>query len=258
LTPSEQGVRCSRHSFDVKILHPKETAEQEASMSTAVEKGYGFAGLEELEAAPILAPGATDDGRRRFDVRRRLGITSFGIQAFSAPKGIVVINEHDEIQLVEAEAGQEELYVVLDGAATFEIDGESFEVSAGSFVHVRPTSKRKATATADGTTILVVGGTPGKAYEPSPEEARDAFAAYTTGDYETAIAKQLVVVEKRPSDPVAHFNAGCFAARAGRTDEAIEHLRRAVEISERVKELMAKDEDLDSIRDDPRFAELVT
>ena len=109
---------------------------------------------------------------------------------------------------------------------------------------------RKATAKDEGTTILVVGGTPGKAYEPAPEEAGEAFAAYNKGDYESALAKQLVVVEKRPDDPVAHFNAGCFAARAGRADEAIDHLRRAVEINERIKELIATDEDLDSIRED--------
>ena len=48
----------------------------------------------------------------------------------------------------------------------------------------------------------------------------------------------------------------CFAARAGHADEAIELLRRAVELNPRVRELMAGDEDLDSIRDDPRFAEL--
>ena len=54
------------------------------------------------------------------------------------------------------------------------------------------------------------------------------------------------------------FNAACFAARAGNADEAIEFLRQAVEINERVRELMAGDEDLDSIRDDPRFAELAS
>ena len=223
-------------------------------MSTATEKGYAFATLEELEPAPLIAPGATDDGRERFDVRRRLGITSFGIQAFRAPSGVDVVREHDETLL--GEAGQEELYLVLNGAATFEIDGESVEAPAGSLVHVQPQAKRKATAKDASTTILVVGGTPGKAYEPSPEEAREAFAAYSEGDYETSIAKQRIVVEKRPDDPVAHFNAGCFAARAGRADEAIEHLRRAVEINDRVRELMATDEDLDSIRDDPRFADL--
>jgi tetratricopeptide (TPR) repeat protein len=225
-------------------------------MTTAVEKGYVFVKLDELEPAPLVAPGATDDGRQRFDVRRRLSISSFGIQAFRAPSGVDVIREHDETLL--GEAGQEELYVVLSGAAMFEIDGESLEAPAGSLVQVQPTAKRKATAKEEDTTILVVGGTPGQAYEPAPEEVAEAFAAYGTADYDSALAKQLVVVEKRPTDPVAHFNAGCFAARAGRTDEAIEHLRRAVEINPRVKELMASDEDLDSVRTDPRFAELAT
>ena len=225
-------------------------------MATAVEKGYVFAKLGELEPAPLVAPGATDDGRQRFDVRRRLSITSFGIQAFRAPSGVDVIREHDETLL--GEAGQEELYVVLNGTATFEIDGESLEAPAGSLVQIQPTAKRKATAKEEGTTILVVGGTPGQAYEPAPEEAAEAFAAYGTADYETALAKQLAVIEKRPDDAVAHFNAGCFAARAGRADEAIEHLRRAVEINARVKELMASDEDLDSVRTDQRFAELAT
>ena len=223
-------------------------------MTTAVEKGYVFARLEELEPAPVIAADATDEGRRRVDVRRGFDISAFGVQAYSAPAGIDVVRSHDEMLL--GEAGQEELYIVLNGSATFEIDGESIEAPEGSLVHVRPAATRKATATDDGTTILVVGGTPGKAYEPYPEEASEAFAAYGAGDYETALAKQRVVLEKRSEDPVVHFNAGCFAARAGLADEAIEHLGRAVEINERIKELMATDEDLDSIREDKRFTEL--
>jgi len=224
-------------------------------MPTAVEKSYVFATLAELEPAPRFAPNATDDGKKRFDVRRNLDITAFGISAFSAPSGVDVVSEHDETLL--GEAGQEELYLVLEGAATFEIDGETVEAPKGALVRVGPTAKRKATATEDETTILVVGGTPGKAYEPAPEEAGEAFAAYGEGNYEEALAKQLVVVEKLPDNPVAHFNVGCFAARAGHTDQAIEHLGRAVEINDRIKELMATDEDLDSIREDERFAELI-
>jgi tetratricopeptide (TPR) repeat protein len=223
-------------------------------MTTAVETSYVFAKLDELEPAARLAPGATDDGRKRFDVRRTLDIAAFGVSAFSAPSGVTVINEHDETLL--GEAGQEELYVVLSGAATFEIDGESVEAPTGALVNVQPTAKRKATATEDGTTILVVGATRGKAYELTPEEASEAFAAYNTGDYEEALGKMLVVVEKQPENPIGHFNAGCFAARAGHADQAIEHLGRAVEINDRIKELMATDEDLDSIREDPRFVEL--
>ncbi len=223
-------------------------------MPTAVENTYVFAKLDELEPAARLAPGATDDGRKRFDVRRKLDITAFGVSAFSAPSGVTVISEHDETLL--GEAGQEELYVVLRGAATFEIDGEAIEAPTGALVQVQPTAKRKATATEDDTTILAIGGTRGKAYEPAPEEASEAFAAYSAADYDEALAKQLVVVEKQPENPIAHFNAGCFAARAGHADDAIEHLRRSVEINDRIKELIATDEDLDSIREDPRFVEL--
>jgi tetratricopeptide (TPR) repeat protein len=225
-------------------------------VSSAVDSRFVVTRLDELEPAPRIAPGATDDGRARFDVRRRLGITAFGISAFRAPSGVEVIREHDETLL--GEPGQEELYLVLRGAARFEVDGEVFEAPTGALVQVQPTARRKATATEEGTTILVVGGTPGKAYEPAPEEAAEAFAAYNAGDYELAMVKQLVAVEKQPDNAVAHFNAGCFAARAGRADKAIEFLRRAVEINERIKELIATDEDLDSIREDQRFAELTT
>ena len=224
-------------------------------MPTAVEKGYVLAKLDELEPAPRFAPNAADDGKKRLDVRRNLDITSFGITASSSPSGVDVISEHDETLL--GEAGQEELYIVLKGAATFEIDGETVEAPKGALLRIGPTAKRKATATEDDTTILIIGGTPGKAYEPAPEEGAEAFAAYSEGNYEEALSKQLVVVEKQPDNPVAHFNVGCFAARAGHADQAIEHLGRAVEINDRIKELMATDEDLDSIREDQRFAELM-
>lgn len=220
------------------------------------DKGYTVVSLDELEPQPILAPGATADGRQRLDVRRGLGVSSFGVQAFRAPSGVDVVREHDEIVL--GEAGQEELYLVVGGAATFEVEGETFTAPAGTLVHVQPAAKRRATATEAGTTILVVGGTPGKAYEPTPDEAAEAYVAYDAGDYETALAKQRIVVEKRPNDAVARFNAGCFAALTSHGDEAIEHLRRAVELNSRVRELVGTDDDLASIRDDPRFAELAT
>ena len=226
-------------------------------MPTAVETNYAIAKIDELEPAPRIAPPETpDDGRKRFDVRRTLDITAFGVQAFSAPSGGVVVNEHDEVLLTEA--GQQELYIVMSGAATFEIDGETVDAPAGSLVHVQPAAKRKATATEDDTTILVVGATPGKAYEPAPEEMGQAFAAYNAGDYELALEKQLIVVEKQPENPVAHFNVGCFAARAGHADQAIEALERAIAINDGVKELIATDEDLDSLRQDERFQKLAT
>jgi tetratricopeptide (TPR) repeat protein len=96
-----------------------------------------------------------------------------------------------------------------------------------------------------------------KGLRPAPPEVVEAMAAYNTGDYEGAVAKQLVVVEKRTNDVLTLFNAACFEARLGRTDDAIEHLQRAIEADGRIKENIHTDEDLDPLREDPRFAELV-
>ena len=75
-----------------------------------------------------------DDIERRgrdIPVREHLGIHAFGINAFTPGEDGTLINEHDE-----AGSGQEELYIVLDGKATFEIDGETVDAPAGTFVFV--------------------------------------------------------------------------------------------------------------------------
>src|SRR5689334_20697719 len=104
-----------------------------------------------------------DDGRAPFrPVRHSLGINSFGINSWTARKpGDRIINEHDE-----AEEGDEELYVIQSGRATFEVDGERVDAPAGTFVFVPPGVKRTAYAEEPETTIVAVGGTPGQVYEP--------------------------------------------------------------------------------------------
>ena len=129
-------------------------------MPTAVENSYVVAKLDELEPAARLAP----------ERRTTEGSASTSAEASASPPsafrrsarraGSSSSTSIDETLL--GEAGQEELYIVMNGAATFEIDGEAVD-AAGALVQVQPTAKRKATATEDGTTILVVGGTAGKA-----------------------------------------------------------------------------------------------
>src|SRR3954452_14932340 len=87
---------------------------------------------------------------RDIPAREQLGIHAFGINAFTPGADGTLINEHDE-----AGSGQEELYIVVDGKVTFEVDGEAFDAPPGTLVFVRPESRRKATG--DGT-VLVVGG----------------------------------------------------------------------------------------------------
>ncbi len=224
-------------------------------MATRTDNGYSVARLDELGKAPSFAPGGNDDGRERVDVRNHFGIASFGINAVRIPGAGTLVREHDELPGL-GNSEQEELYIVLGGAATFEVDGEKIEAPAGTLVFVRPEAKRSAVASEEGTTLLIVGGTPGKAYDVLPPEAAEAFAAYNAGDYETAAKKQAVAVEQRPDSVLVVFNAACFEAKAGQSDQAFEHLKQAIALDERVREYIEKDEDLDSIREDPRFAAL--
>src|SRR5262249_9468949 len=69
------------------------------------------------------------------------------------------------------------------------------------------------------------------------------------------IDKRLVTL--RPSDPLAHYNLACSYALLKRPDQAIKTLRRAVELGYRDFRYMREDRDLDSIRHDPRFRQLL-
>jgi tetratricopeptide (TPR) repeat protein len=222
-------------------------------MATTTDS-YTAARLDELEPGPSFTPQGPDL-RDRLDVRQHFGITAFGIQAFRALEADELIREHDEAGL--GASRQEELYLVLNGAATFIVDGEEVEAPSGTAVFVRPEAKRSAVAKEVGTTVLVVGGTPGEAYVPPIPENAEAFAAYNERDYETAVEKQRIVAEQRPG-VLAYYNLACFEARAGRTDDAIGHLRHALEADERIRENIRTDEDLDALREDARFRELVS
>jgi hypothetical protein len=49
------------------------------------------------------------------------------------------------------------------------------------------------------------------------------------------------------------YNTACFEALAGRREDAIAHLRAAVDLNPETRDWAANDEDFDSIREDPEF-----
>ena len=99
-------------------------------------------------------------------IRIHLGISSFGANGFTAQKGQTLVGEHRE-----TDTRHEELYFVSRGNATFTVEGEDIAAPAGTFVYVPdPAVVRGATALEAGTTLLAVGGEPGKAFEESPWE----------------------------------------------------------------------------------------
>src|SRR5919201_2697604 len=91
--------------------------------------------------------------RRTHAVRGFLGIESFGVNAFEAHEGELLVLPHDE--LGEGEQ-QEELYLVVEGRAEFTCDDETVELGAGEVLFARPGVKRQAVALESPTLLLIV------------------------------------------------------------------------------------------------------
>lgn len=201
---------------------------------------------------PIRELGYAIPGQAHWHtIRSTLDVQAFGINAWTATEDDQrLIGEHDE---AEGEA-HEELYVVLSGHATFTLDGETVDAPEGTVVHVPdPAVKRGATA-ARGTTVLAVGAKRGEAFTPSSwERSAEALRYWPTEEWDEAIAVLERHLAETPDNGGVHYNLACAKARAGRADEALEHLSRAVELQASFAGYAQSDEDLVSIRDHEGF-----
>ena len=184
-------------------------------------------------------------------LRRELGVEAFGVNAYVADAGELVVEEHTEQGL-----RHEEVYLVLRGAATFTLDGEECDAPAG---HARPHSPTRMcvaalVATAAGTTVLAVGAPPDEPYRPSAWEW--AFAAQRfrpTADHEAALALLAEGLERHPENPSILYEVACWQTMAGRLDEALDALERAVQGDPKCATWAQTDDDLAPLRDLPGF-----
>jgi hypothetical protein len=210
---------------------------------------YTVARLDEIDEM--------SDGRCPWrPVRHYFGITSFGINAWTGHEtGDRIINEHDEAGPGDE---QEELYFVQTGRARFELDSDTVDASTGTFVFAPPGVKRTAFAEEPGTTILSVGAVPGQAYEVwGWEEWSQLRPLYESGEYAEAADRGRQVLDAHPEYSGVAYNVACVESLAGRKEDAIEHLRIAIEGSGQFRSLAAEDSDFDPIREEPAFKELV-
>ena len=92
--------------------------------------------------------------------RAELGVTSFGFQVFDLPPNLDAYPEHDH-----SDEGQEEVYAVLSGSGEMEIEGERIPLEPETMIRVGAETRRKVFAADEPLRMLVIGATPGKAYE---------------------------------------------------------------------------------------------
>ncbi len=209
---------------------------------------YAVARLEEIEAV--------NDGREPFrPVRHHFGITSFGVTAWTASEaGDRIINEHDESE----PNSDEELYLVVRGRALFELDGDRVAAPTGTLVFAPPGVKRTAFAEEPETTVIALGGTPGKAYEPDGWEIWAPLnPLYEAGEYAEAADRGRELVDAHPQYAGLLYNLACCESLAGRTGDAVDHLGLAIDRSAQCRSWAEDDSDFDAIRAEPAFKELM-
>jgi tetratricopeptide (TPR) repeat protein len=205
---------------------------------------YEVARLDELESLP--GPGTL----RWTPLRRRFGITAYGVNAYRATEaGQDVVEEHTEQSL-----GHEELYVVVSGRARFTLDDEEVDAPAGTLVFLRdPSVRRGATAVEPGTTVLAIGGKPGVHDVSTWEYSFAAYGYLQEGDAERGRAVLEEGLAEKGESARLRYDLACLESLEGRPEKAIGNLLRAVELDPRYRDYAREDSDLDAIRDDPRF-----
>ena len=210
---------------------------------------FELARLSDLDAIPVA------DGLVWHPVRRRFGIRAFGLNAYTAESvGGHVVERHTERGNMH-----EEVYFVAAGRARFTVAGEEFDAPAGTFVYLPdPEVEREAIAQEEGTTVVAIGGKPGEAYAVSAWESWFAAIPHTrAGDHGRAAELMAADLAELGEHPGLLYNLACAEALAGRDDDALDHLRRAIELRGEFAEHARRDDDFASLRADPRFAAVV-
>jgi tetratricopeptide (TPR) repeat protein len=209
--------------------------------------GYTILSLDAVETA-------SHRGSSLIPVRHELGFRPAGVNAWIADAGGQLMPPHEE------DSGNEELYAVVRGRASFTVGEETADAPAGTLVFAPPEVFRSAVAEEDGTIVFVVGGSVGEAFEAG---GWDSFAIADTyrqaGRFDEGRTIMAQLIAEKPDYWPTSYNAGCFEALAGNADAAFEHLRRAKELDAEgaSAEYFREDTDLDPLRDDPRFQELL-
>ena len=94
--------------------------------------------------------------------------------------------------------------------------------------------------------------------EPSIEVLQFLAQAYTlVGRYEDGLRADRRLVDLCPEDAGVHYNLACSLALTGAREAAFDALGHAVDVGFEDAELLTSDDDLCSLRADPRFEAIV-
>ena len=117
--------------------------------------------VETLESIDAYCGEHAIDGIRFKPAADALGVRAWGMNVLEIDAGCTGYPEHDHVQ-----DGQQEVYVVLRGSMTLVAGDVRHELAEGAFARVEPSVTRTLVPGERGVTVLAIGATVGKAYEP--------------------------------------------------------------------------------------------
>jgi hypothetical protein len=80
---------------------------------------------------------------------------------------------------------------------------------------------------------------------------------YDAGAYAEAADSGRELIEAHPGQAHLYYNVACCESLAGRREDAVEHLRQAIDMWDRFRDMAKEDSDFDPIRDEPAFEVLL-
>ena len=191
--------------------------------------------------------------------QRRTG-SAFGMQAAFKADQVQVVGRFSDFARISDEADRKEhvfhfcpdcgSQVFLHGA-----DGARPDRRLGRLV------RRAVVLAADGVGLRLSPSSLGGAARLDPALRPELWASvrplYDAGRYAEAAERGREVIEARPDQGYLYYNVACCESLAGRTADAIEHLRQAIDMWEGCRDMAKEDSDFDPIRDEPAFEELI-
>jgi hypothetical protein len=193
--------------------------------------------------------------------QRRTG-SAFGMQAAFRPDQVQVVGRFSDFARISDEADKKEhvFHFCPDcGSQVFytePTEPELIVVSVGSFAD--PSFPPPTESGYDSRRHPWIGLP--DSLEGQGDEGSQAWAPvqplYEAGRYAEAADRGREVLEAVPH-PRVFYNVACCESLAGRTDDAVEHLRQAIEGWEGCRELAKQDSDFDAIRGEAAFQDLM-
>jgi hypothetical protein len=192
--------------------------------------------------------------------QRRTG-SAFGMQAGYKKEQVQVSGRFNDYSRISDEADEKEhvFHFCPDcGSSVFYTEPTEHDlvvVSVGAFAD--PSFPAPTESGYDSRRYPWVG-LPDSIRRNAPELWWDsAKPLYDAGKYGEAADVGRELVAERPDQPYLFYNLACCESLAGRTAEAVDDLRRAIEMWDGCREMAKRDPDFDAVRDEPRFRELL-